>query len=1050
MDDDVDTFRQLLADAAFVPGPHDHRAIHGAAGNSGELASSVASNGGKSSIKNRRHVAKSPASEKRNCNWSGLTLTRADVNLRDGHGLTILHYAASSSSQNAVGFATALIYHPLIDLYVQDEENGWTALHRALYFGNVTIARAVMDRDRRDASSHSNLSLALHPGGVIKMKDKDGNSAFDVFNASITNWDLGSGSFRRYTPCESNMEHGWCFETDWSISSDDCGSVSYDVDEELIPRELVDPRVNIEGDEVYTFGSNKNFNLGFADEDDRQFPDRISLERPDHKIRNFYLETWRRSSRVGGGRTYIDSEDVSRLPFLIRNSPLAIRDVVLSKLHTAILTTDDEENLYVCGYGPGGRLGTGDENTRFTFVPIHGGNLSRTRTISIALGQNHTVASTREGEVFTWGTNTHGQLGYTVSKPNMKDELVQLLPRQVYGALKREAIVGTGASSIHSVVYSKYALFTFGKNEGQLGLTDSDARSLEIQPVPRRVGASLFSSRILMVSAIDRATVCLLDNHDVWVFANYGYARVAFPLHGSGYDSLKQGSFFPWHVLPDHISRITSGGDTICAKSRMGDLFTIKVNQSEPGPSDSLVANTSRARRVISQPQRIWSPRKGYMAVRDIGVGQDGSIILCTESGSVWRRIRRSKVDAANSGANTKTKLKDYKFTRVPGLTGVVAVRCNTFGAYAAVRKDNDILRTRLQINSGSLRTDICSLLSFHDLGNSSASTGSEKLKLGSLTIPESFIKNIERAVLMSADLASDLSASVKAATTKDSSYNLYVRTTTSDTVIPTHRFIFLGRSPALRKALARPRLVEPSAGSECFTIEATAEGKLLITFQGFDFLVILNLVLYVYTDQIIDFWDYAQSMPTQAIRFRQVRMELMKLATCLGLMELETAVRGMRSPLDNLSKDLACAVPEKMFWDDGDIVVELSGAERRVHSALVCQRCPFFAGLFKGHAAGKWLSSRRQHREGRADPISIDLKHVEPDAFDYVLRHLYLDEEEVLFAELVTSDLDEFLDMVTEVMSVANELMIERLCQICQKLLGRFGEYPQHRAIHN
>lgn len=44
------------------------------------------------------------------------------------------------------------------------------------------------------------------------------------------------------------------------------------------------------------------------------------------------------------------------------------------------------------------------------------------------------------------------------------------------------------------------------------------------------------------------------------------------------------------------------------------------------------------------------------------------------------------------------------------------------------------------------------------------------------------------------------------------------------------------------------------------------------------------------------------------------------------------------------------------------------------------------------------------------------------------------------MFDEVVSADLDAFLDLVMEVMSVANELMLDRLAQCCQKMLGRFG----------
>ena len=120
--------------------------------------------------------------------------------------------------------------------------------------------------------------------------------------------------------------------------------------------------------------------------------------------------------------------------------------------------------------------------------------------------------------------------------------------------------------------------------------------------------------------------------------------------------------------------------------------------------------------------------------------------------------------------------------------------------------------------------------------------------------------------------------------------------------------------------------------------------------------------------------------------------------------------------------------------------MVELDDAEIKVHSALMRRRCPFFEGLFNGRAAGGWLYSRREMTVKSSDSIRIDLRHVDPKIFEYVLRYLYSDTGEDMFDEVVCRDLDDFLDVVTEVLSVANELMLDRLSQICQKMLGRFG----------
>src|SRR5206468_12151549 len=83
--------------------------------------------------------------------------------------------------------------------------------------------------------------------------------------------------------------------------------------------------------------------------------------------------------------------------------------------------------------------------------------------------------------------------------------------------------------------------------------------------------------------------------------------------------------------------------------------------------------------------------------------------------------------------------------------------------------------------------------------------------------------------------------------------------------------------------------------------------------------------------------------------------------------------------------------------------------------------------------------SDRKAAVADSSEAIRIDLKHIEPSIFEFVLRHLYADISDTLFDDVVTADLEEFLDIIIEVMSTANELMLDRLSQTCQKILGRF-----------
>ena len=68
-----------------------------------------------------------------------------DVNARDWLGRTVLHLACASSTRAATEYVRILLGHPSINVNLQDSESHWTALHRALYNGN--IAAAYVPRD---------------------------------------------------------------------------------------------------------------------------------------------------------------------------------------------------------------------------------------------------------------------------------------------------------------------------------------------------------------------------------------------------------------------------------------------------------------------------------------------------------------------------------------------------------------------------------------------------------------------------------------------------------------------------------------------------------------------------------------------------------------------------------------------------------------------------------------------------------------------------------------------------------------------------------------
>lgn len=920
-----------------------------------------------------------------------VTITRQVLRELDSMGRSVLHLACSDPG--GLPFVDALLSHPHTDPSVPDLESGWTAMHRALYHGNISAVRSIL--------SHNPSNW-----GFVKIKDRAGDSPFEVFGSSIQG-------------IESLLAEERAVEEDQNSD-----------DEEDSGRWEAQKTGQDGGDEIFTFGSNKNLTLGFPDEDDRSYPERPPIQRPRHLLleqaKSKYSSSEKRPEELLDASTLFN--------------PLRFRDIQLSKLHTAILTSDPHSNLFICGFGHGGRLGFGDEQlTQFTLRPLSPPLLPKKRVETVALGLDHTVAVLDGGEVWTWGGNKWGQLGYTLQQKTTKKEPIQTTPRQVFNGLKREVVVGCAASRTHTAVFTSTSVFTFGKNEGQLGILDSsDARTVASQPTPRKVTAGfLTGTTISQVAAIDKATAVLLENHEVWILAGYGYSRVSFSMDRvTGLPGMK--NITRYDNKPNFIKKITAGGDTLCALSRMGDAFTLDVEAC-------LKERTEKGAKVGWATQRAWGLRKRHMAARDADVGQDGSIIVCTESGSVWRRVKRTKIKEKGVGT---TESGRYKFDRIPGLTSIVGVRSNMFGAFAAVRRDCDVMKTALLVQPQRLWEDVSGLLSFKDafLQDDAGNDEADNCRIEQLWGygPKPRPQGYQNAVtwFMQSGIEEELRDFLIRLPLQRGmdEWDMSISTTTcKDIEIPVHKVLLAARSPVLRDALV---VGSRRIGEVAELYHENDKSRLIL--HDVDLLTVLNLVYYIYIDTVVDLWHQRGANRSQTQKFKVLRIQLSAVASTLGLKVLENAVGRMHYPPRSLDSDFVAALQTSEFEKHTDLVIELArGENMHVHSAIMRARCPFFEALYGGGASGRWLLGRRGDGE---DLVKVNMKHVELSVMKMVMNWLYTDWGPAGFDGVKVgvegAKVDEYLDFVMDVMSIANELMLERLSQVCQKVLGSYGQY--------
>ncbi|XP_074270927.1 uncharacterized protein LOC141594833 [Silene latifolia] len=284
-----------------------------------------------------------------------------NINSRNAFGLTPLHIA---TWRNHIPFVRRLL-EAGADPDARDGESGWSSLHRALHFGHIAVASAL-----------------LQAGASVTIEDLKSRTPIDLLSGPVQ-----------------------------QILGDQHNSVTT---------------------EIYSWGSGTNYQLGTGNAHLQKLPCKLDA------LQGSYIKL-----------------------------------TAASKFHSVAVTAQGE--LYTWGFGRGGRLGHPE-------FDIHSGQaavitprqvvsgLGSRRVKAVAAAKHHTVIATESGEVFTWGSNREGQLGYASVD-------TQPTPRKV-SSLKLK-IKAVAAANKHTAAVSETGeVFTWGCNkEGQLGYGTSNSSS---------------------------------------------------------------------------------------------------------------------------------------------------------------------------------------------------------------------------------------------------------------------------------------------------------------------------------------------------------------------------------------------------------------------------------------------------------------------------------------------------------------------------------------------------------------------------------------------
>ena len=209
-------------------------------------------------------------------------------------------------------------------------------------------------------------------------------------------------------------------------------------------------------------------------------------------------------------------EDVERIltPLTLPLFHERVVSVSAHAMHTLALTADGV--IYSFGHGGCGKLGHGDEQQQWQAGPRRIDSLAEERVVvvAIATGQQHNLALSQEGRVYSFGSGFGGKLGHGDRRNQPLPKMIDL---QVGGRMSAVA-----AGAYHSLVVAEDgAVFSFGYGVmGQLGHGDREER---LAPVPI---AALAAERIISAAGGENHTLVVSDSGAAFSFGAGGAGRL--------------------------------------------------------------------------------------------------------------------------------------------------------------------------------------------------------------------------------------------------------------------------------------------------------------------------------------------------------------------------------------------------------------------------------------------------------------------------------------------------------------------------------------------
>lgn len=978
-----------------------------------------------------------------------LKVSRHQLLQRDVFGRTILHISILSNAPNE--FQSLLRNSDIKPiLTATDYENGWNILHYIFFHKRLRCLTIFLEFLEQTSTVNSSLLADLLKGkdrcrkpplALLQNDSKDllwipqyinENDEFHLAFRFSDQEQESNGLSRTFTSLRDSEIDMW----------DHCRG----------------------GSDAYVFGANSNNQLGVGDSTDRVSPSRLS--------------------GIDLRRTSVDSSDMK----LSLQKP-RIRQIALSKYHSALLTLDGR--LFTCGIGSRGRLGHGNTSNVFRFKEVQG-NMGAVQLV--ALSGNHTMILTESNELYSWGQNIYNQLGFTsvaTSKAfkNSINDIYETSPGLVYtGDLKKVSlkILGIRATKIHSLAFSANAIYFWGLDIGQMG-QPIVPKSIEhrINGVPYK-GCIItspkevqFKDEIKSVATCETCTCVVTIANDLHIF--YMDQRVKLPKLPTRIETRSQFDVFrPSRLTCAPVVKkvVMKSHEHVHVLLESGDVVGFSIQSS-----DSKDMRNSRY-------SYVWKAFDSDMRAVDIDNSYDGSLIVCTKNGSVYKSSKKSTLTQRRGSMTTATipmfaTFANSKFRMVEHVNRILRVSCDdSFSSFGLIRDDIDDLSYKLQKNeffkdleslsplceSDSFRkqdqlldvdhdvntyitdylyptessvTDEKNLLlkdyrsivgtdSDQDTVSNDVLKQSQRKKYCFRRNPQPTFKEVYQLVAQYGknDLLSMSQTIGHEKAFGDSKFcDGQIKFLSQPSIsIRFHTKLFEYRSKFCRK------LFNPEAPGEYFVHEGIEgeydpKNKVLVFKSDVDSIAVMILVHFVYTNRELNVWDHHGSGSKCPPEVRKAKADYTKLMSLFGMDSLYGKDTDFLSHAEHLCHD-----------QEGDVTVELKDGNRVCQSFILVATSAFFETIL----SGRWDNEDLLRIEDELEMKYVSLNNVTTLQFEVILKHLHgcndLNVFDDFCSALTESDsTDDFVNLLLDMIEVADELLLVRLKHLCELAIKSF-----------